>query len=388
MRVKLITFNIALVAWIICGCILTSSPRIRDTPQVEALKTVTALPTPSESPDVGLPITPTITTAIAYKTSVINCRVYFDAKWGNGLQEFGNRRNIYDQNRILGPYPPEFDEQGKLFIADPANQRIMMFGKDNQPSSFIPIPQIYTLKYGYLPDSGDAKIYWSNITISAENLYLVFYTQKETRVVPKLAVLTLSGQEQKSFELDHVTSIFNKSPLMLPDRKGGVYLLMNPDGILYFDAAFHSQWITLGVDWPYWNAIVGWDNNLYTYRQEEDRLERWKTTILNIQTFQPEWSTSYVIQATGIEPAQSRHLLGVDNHGQIYMSFVNQKKDLWIIRLWDNGKSGEIAKVPLEWATYMYNIILAPDGSLYSLVFDSRNLHINPQILHCAFVSE
>lgn len=374
-----ICFSLVLATW---SCDVSRRSNFAETEYPIPIGTDTANVTPPTAIQtrVSEDITPTSLMYLNYQPVDLSCVKYFETQWGNGPGEFGDRRSFYDQNIILGPEPPFFDDQGSLFLPDPANNRVLRFD-DGVVSRSIPIPSSYVLDYG------GSKIYWTNAQLTGDRLFLIFYYNNENKVGVKLAVLTIEGKEEEVLELDSFsTPSFNFSPNVIVDRRGNIFLLMEPTGVLHYTSTLKSEWITLGNNWPYGETVIGWDGNLYTYIRQDNQLKNWGDSIFDhISNRKPDFSLEDVFAPIHNVSVTSEHILGISRDGFYYLSFRDQHENLWIIRLASASKQGEIAKAPVEWLGRTTSIAISATGSLYGLIIDRENIETNPKIVMCDF---
>ena len=329
--------------------------------------------------------TPSHPSTIPYAEASIDCKVYIQSQWGSGPTQFGYYTSSDGQNEIHGPYSPTFDELGNMFIADPVNQCILMYPVGLSTPQSINVPSSYILNY----NSNDR--YWSNVSASNGVLYLVYSVYKNGRTVRQLAALSFDGHEKQVIDLEPYYPLYAdlSSPVMA-DRHGGIYLVLHPSvGIVHFDTDFRSELIQeVGTSFFDQNAAVGWNGNLYTYDFTADILYDWgqsDKTIL-IANKDPVSSVGGIIQgAQDKEPTYGK-IIGADSDANIFLSFNASDGNLRIIRL--NGNDRAIASIPAEWAMdimNLYNISLAPDGALYSLIYDPADQSVQPKIIKCEF---
>jgi hypothetical protein len=311
-------------------------------------------------------------------TVSLHCANYIETQWGSGPGEFGLCPDPSDA-WIRGPYPPTLNAQGDLFIVDKVNQRILRyFG--NTMSQTISIPSSYTLD----DVCGYSNRGWPNLSASGDRLFFLF-SLRQGRLVDQLAVLSLGGQEERIIDLEAYYPLH--SPYMnslIADRRSGVYLLLPPAGVVHFDADLRPEFKYLGSEANYENLIVGWDGNLYTYSVKYDRLDNWGANNRRFMHGERLSSINNVIATTSIMSSTYVRLLGADTGGQLYFKTREQSGDLLLVRVSASGDQRVIATAPDDWPL---PFILAPDGSLYGTIYNSRDPDpsVKPRIIRCEF---
>jgi hypothetical protein len=317
--------------------------------------TLTSESTPSVVPTTSpLPLLATITieapkqSTTFYSESQVYCSLY-----------------IQSQNERQGPHSLTFDELENLFVTDPANNRILMYPPGTKVPHIINVPPSYVLDYN------SNTRYWSNASVSNGNIYLVFDIVKNRRIIQKMAILSFDGREQQIIDLEpYYPSYTIFSPPIMADRHGGVYLGLSLGGLS-------------GGNSLYEYLVVGWDGNLYSYDFSTDNLNNWgpsEKTVL-ITHGEPLSSMDEIITATQDKDSAYGRLVGVDSSGRLYFSFRGSNGSVKIIRLSEDSRV--IGTIPEEWATYFLYPSLSPDGSLYSLVNNSRLQSTQPGIVKC-----
>jgi hypothetical protein len=201
--------------------------------------------------------------------------------------------------------------------------------------------------------------------------------------VDRLAVLSLEGQEERLIDLEPYYPLH--SPFLnslIADTRGGVYLLLPPAGVVHFDADLRPEFRYMGSEASYENLVVGWDGNLYTYNAESDYLSNWGTDNRPFMHDERLSSIANVIAATQIVSPTYERLLGADTQGRLYFRIREQDGGVWLIRVSASGDERVIAAVPEGEPSPSS---LAPDGSLYSIIYDPTDPSIRPRIVKCVF---
>jgi hypothetical protein len=380
---RLVTI-LSLLALCACGTATSPTPGEYTPNGAEAVTQLSATPSPALSVSAEAVNNSTKTAQLPSLpgldalTVSLHCINHIEAQWGSGSGEFGLCPAPSDA-WIRGPYPPTLSAQGDLFIVDKANQRILRYS-GNTMSQAISIPSSYVLN----DVCGYSNRGWPNLSVSRDRLFFLFSVWQD-RLVDQLAVLSLEGREIQVIDLEAyypLHSLFMNS--LIADRKGGVYLLLPPAGIVHFDADLRPTLIYLGSEADYENLVVGWDGNLYTYSVKHDRLDNWGADNRLFMRRDRLSSMDNVIAATPIVSPTYTRLLGADIRGRPYFRTVEQDGDPWLVRISASGDQRVIATAPDGWPL---PFVLAADGSLYGTTYNSRDpdTSVKPRIIRCVF---
>jgi hypothetical protein len=323
---------------------------------------------------------------IDYRKVTLDCIQLIESQWGTEPTEFGYRKNLSYPDLIDGPYPPMFNEQGDMFIGDPQNHRILRYLSGEEFSEIIPVPESYQIEISDRPNYGKVYLWWSSLAVSNDRLFFVIHQwDGNNRIIEKIAILSMDGREQDLIDLEAYFPL-SATASIIYDQQGGLYLLLAPAGLVHYDSSFHPNLVTLGGNWPYLDTVIGWDRNLYSYHVQEDEVYNWGSSHYpEVNRRQPDYSISAVATSTQIDSLGYRQLLGIDREGQLYFSFRDGEDNLWLARLDASGEQGIIGKVPSKWAPYIFNLALAPDGFLYSLVYDTKDISMKPKVVKCGW---
>lgn len=373
----------------LCACGATSSPTSGEYTPSDAK----AIAQPSATPNLALSISAEATnstktsqspslSSLDILTVSLHCTTYIETRWGTEPGEFGLCSDS-SLTSTRGPYPPVLNAQGDLFILDKANQRILRYSGNSTPQ-VIPIPSSYVLD----DVCGYSNRGWTNLSVSKNRLFLRFSVRQD-RLVDRLAVLSLEGQDDRIIDLEAYYPLHSPfANSLIADRKGGVYLLLPPAGVVHFDADLRPEFIYLGTDdlLIYQGLVVGWDGNLYTYSAERDHLDSWGADNRFFILGEPLGSVTDVIAATQIVSPAFRRFLGADVQGRLYFGVLERGTDLRFVRISALGGQRVVAAVP-EGLGLPSSFSLAPDGSLYGATYNHKNPDplLEPRIVRCVF---
>lgn len=318
-------------------------------------------------------------------TDTLHCTNYVETEWGTRPGEFGL---CPPETTCRSCAPPRLSlsAQGDMYVLDEANRRILRYSGTKTPQviSINNLYEIYDIAFRHCGCSSMKEL---RLGAARDQLFLLFSTWQDNRWVDQLAILSLEGR------VEHVVDLGAYYPLrayaLIPDEQGGVYLIFPPAGIVYFDANLRSYFQYMGSDdpWGYFRLTVGWDGNLYTYQARDDVLFnwggapalrgepiRWQTNVISI-TSQVTSSTAWV------------SFLGADTNGRLYYELELQPRLGSIdyrrfVRISSTRDQIVMAIAPAEERA---SFLLAPDGSLYSIVYDPANPSVRPGIIKCSF---
>jgi hypothetical protein len=120
---------------------------------------------------------------------------------------------------------------------------------------------------------------------------------------------------------------------------------------------------------------------LYSYDFPTDQFLHWGEAIT--ARVGPIITDAGIVMAASNKNPCCGKLIGVDESGNSYFSFRDNDNELWIIRY---AKAKQIMGViPAEWAVNLFTFSLAPDGTLYSLIYNPRDQTVPPKIIKCNF---
>jgi len=317
----------------------------------------------------------------------LSCEIFINAKWGDGENEFGFLRK-HDSNdyQISEPYPPVFNEQGDLFFFDTVNEKIFMYSKNEKTPKIIRMPNLYSPNF--LPGTTP---WTSNISVSNDKIFFLTKGVKESgRYIFRLLALSIKNNELTMIDLEpYYPQNITRGDAILADKNGGIYIIFDRI-VIHYDEKLQSNLLVNSdlVD-PIIFYKIGWDGNLYS-QGVPDVVANWGN---NIKSFDEQ--PVYVFQEvhatlTGLND-KSMHdiLIGADNIGRLYfLQYYNEygktKDEINIIRFDVQTRTQNVGKITnKDWLSYSYE--LAPDGSLYGLVFNREDYSIQPKIIRCSF---
>jgi hypothetical protein len=381
------------VAAILCTFVLCSCrSAILPTSSTEGDSVITWVPStpdeilPAPTETVSNPtenVTPSVLTpAPANLITNLRCNTYIEARWGTKPGEFGFCPASSRADERGPSYFPRLDAQGNVFVLDKVNWRVLRYTGGAAPQ-VIPIPASFTSH-----DPCEYSLYgWTYWNVSKDRLFFVFPSPKEGTRGGWLAILSLEDRKQQTIDLElyyPLHSPFANS--LIPDRKGGGYLLLPPAGVVYFDADLRPEFVYLGAHSSlYENMAVGWDGNLYTYQIEDDILNSWGKDNQAFSHGESLGRMADVMSATQIISPTFTRLLGADTQVRLYFRTTERGSKRLFVRVSASGDQREVAMAPAEWQSSFYGSELAPDGSLYDIIYDSEDPSVNPRIVKCTF---
>ncbi len=326
------------------------------------------------SPELTRPLPTFVSTAL-------HCTDYVETKWGTGWGEWGFYTNSKIACSNWEPPSLRLSPQGDVYILDPTNQRLLRYVGTIAPQVIsIPIGDLFELYGAAFSHCNCPSILKLRLGVGRDRLFLLFHTWQNNRWVDQLAALSPEGR------VEHIVDLGWYYPLRayyapIPDTQGGVYLIFPPAGVVYFNADLRPEFKYMGGDDPqgYDKLTVGWDGNIYTYKVSGDVLFNWGSDHQLFMLGEPLHRQDKVITPV-ISHTVWVSFLGADARGQLYFDVQEGGQNYRYIRI--SGNHIVIAPVPP--AVGMLPV-LAPDGSVYSVVYDSTDFSVNPKIIKCVF---
>lgn len=318
--------------------------------------------TPLKTPVATMPALPENTT-LELKT--LSCSSHIRAVWGNGPGEWGDPGQLPGQSHDFFP-PPAFDKQGALYISDFVNYRLLKYdGKGPIPIE-IRLPKAY-----FNPSFERLQKPWAAIEI-IDNGILVPYD------INKLGILDLNGTEEKTLELPYVYSLI-ASPWILVkvDSHGGIFI--NGKKLAYFDAGWRDGiWREVSSNPAPKVGLFTWDDFV--------GFEAWAGSAISIYTISTtgDFLNNPSLTVNLPKPLGGGLIIGADLAGWVYLETSIQSMPAY-------------ARYSIPSAAWQLGIIrdnlpaeiiqsgVAPDGTIYLIVYSSRDVSINPQVIKCNF---
>lgn len=327
---------------------------------------------------------PIIAPAIEIPTSdkKLVCDTLLSMHWGNGPDELGYVATESEGwKKVSGPYPPVFDEAGRMFISDPVNNRIFMYDQWKF-QQLIPIPESYVFEIG------GQKYYWPQISATNDHIFLHFTGYNEERIVDRVAIIDLQGTVESVIDLEPYYPMHSIYQPLRADWNGGFYLLLDPVGMVHFDSQYRPKFVALGSDWQYFYMEIGWDKNIYTYSPSKDyisvRQDSKNTSMLHMPP-----PLRVIENITNDQTGDQRvdTILGITQAGEIYL-LIEENQILSILIIANDGEKREKVHLPADFSsgTLFSRFRLAPDGSFVGLVYDVNNAQVTPEIIRCKLI--
>ncbi|HND49226.1 MAG TPA: hypothetical protein PLT08_14540 [Anaerolineales bacterium] len=369
--------NILLSAFVLCSCAQGSAPFPTVTLPYLIATTSTATEFSTATNDA--------TDASVFTDLELSCETFVETRWGNGVNEFGFNENPPNY-QSPGPATPTFDVQGNMFIADWANERILVYPKGEKTPKIIHVPDLYEPEF--LPGTD---YWWSNIIVSMDRIFFLTVGVKDKRNIPRLFALSLKDNGLTKIDLEPYYSPTTNSARLLEDTHGGVYIFMM-NFLVHYDKDLHPDLLASDELEKFFYIVRGWDGNLYT-AGEPDVIKNWGVDARFNEY--PE----YVFQdvhatLTGSKDKSVHYIpIGADSAGKLYFVrffqlYDEAKNEVDIIRFDVQTRTGEFGKIKnKEWLSYYHDYVLAPDGSLYSLIYAPKDSSVQPKIIKCSFGS-
>jgi hypothetical protein len=363
MRRKKIIESMLLCVLVLSSCMddTTSFPATTSPYPTATMVVVTRLPT----------VTRTASAPVLNKTN-LSCEIFMEIKL-DSLSSF------------IGLDTPLFDISDNMFAVDWKNERILMYPRGEKTPKVIPLPEFYTPEF--LPRT--TPYLWRSPTIVSEDrIFFIVLGVKDKREVFRLFALSLVDGNFTTVDLEPYYSPRTPSRARLfKDMNGGVYVLLD-NILIHYDKKLHSELFARDDFTNFYYIVRGLDGNLYT-QGEPDVVRNWGTTLGF--SVDPKYVFQHVHATLPGGKDRSIHykLVGADFEGLLYfVRYFNlhgeTKDEIDIVRFNVQTRTGEVGKITnKEWISYSYDYILAPDGMLYSLIFDPKDSSTQPKVIRC-----
>jgi len=324
--------------------------------QTEAIPTGTALPSFTPPP------------TDEYKQVDLLCETYIETTWGNDAGEWGDPSQLPQGGRDVFP-PPAFDERGALYISDFANHRLLKY--ENKTSSPVEIP----LPEEFFYDPSPFHEPWATIEITGDSILVPYGANK-------LGILSIDGTERKSITLPYNYYLL-LSPWILVrvDSRGGLFI--NGEKHAYFDVGWRDeQWLEISsgpapqVGLFTWNDFVGceaWAGAaiaLYKINPAIDFFNTSPLLVVDLPTYGGDRLWGLII--------------GADRAGWVYLKTSIQSTRAYVrysipSAIWQIGVIRDHLPAPIIQSG------VAPDGTIYLIVYAPEDATVQPKIVKCRF---
>jgi len=310
--------------------------------QTETIPMATASPSPTALPTLD-----------GYDQQVdLHCETYVETTWGSGPGQWGDPVQLGGKYRHFPP--PVFNEQGELYVSDYANHRLLKYdGYSPFPVQVIHLPD----RYFSLP---------LGVPVVTLHNILVPYDSN------KIGILTLDGQEVKDIQLPY-EYYYSSPPPILTDSRGGLFI--NGERLAYFDVGWEEEeWNEVSSVPAPSEALITWDGFVGVAGPYD------KGSTLPLYKIDP---LSDFLNGSWVDRGLPRGpflFSGADQEGWAYMYAVRG-----VARFSIPIQTRQIGILPSEIALQVRNLGVAPDGTLYLIVYDREDVTVQPKIVKCRF---
>jgi len=301
-----------------------------------------------------------------YEQVDIKCETYLETTWGDGFGQWGDPTKLHRDHDFFTP--PSFSSKGEVYISDFANRRLLKYdGRSPYPIQSIELP-----KY-YFSVPGTLTLPWAT-PILTQDLILVAYGMN------KIGLLYLDGKEKGDITVPYdYYLLLSPWQVISVDSRGGLFV--NGEKLSYFDVGWQEEkWNQIStIPSPHlglfvWNDLVGFEGAdkglallLYKINPSSDFLNN-------------PWQT----KKTGLPFGPL--IAGTDKDGWIYIYGNESFNSMPVFARYSllDGQ-GQIAAIPNEIAPSIIRSGVAPDGTIYLILYNKNDVAVDPKIVKCRF---
>lgn len=312
-----------------------------------------------------------------YSNVELICETFLEASWGKELAQWGG--------------PPTnafplltFDDQEGFYLPDYSNHRLLYYnGSDKFPVRVIELPEklFKGLPGPYMPSFANHKIF---IPYGFD----------------RIAILSTSGEWIKDIQLPYgFPIVYDLWNYVLVDQYDGIFANISASDnteLAYFKAGWEDEvWDKLSGTYQIERRIILWNNYYASQEISPDHSEQADQMGSSTKDWQPEFyvglrrfdpekdflnETPEYISTGLVENGYS--LQSIDGDGWIY---IDDNVPSTIIRYSISRKVGQIGKLPDDLRGTVMQTNIAPDGTIYLIVYDREKTNLKPQIVECRF---
>jgi len=310
-------------------------------------------------PVTGLPATPSPFLPTSDMVD-LHCENYVTTRWGNETTEWGFPDGFHGSinTRLL---PLKFDLENRLYFFDFANERLLIYNDDSSPKPISLKPLLIW---------EEPTPFFFAITVHEDKIFIPYHANY-------LGILAVNGEVLARVKLPFSYDKF------LPAES---VVEIDPNGRLCtFKGTYDKGWEN-----GEWRKVAGgcmdtyfWDD----YSVTGDKNVAMTNEILEIQNL-TQGSTWFL--ETGLPKSNYpiSSLFGVDSTGNAYLG-VTSTPPTWIYAKYSLvTHQTQIGRMQLDAGYTVAVPSVAPDGTLYILVYADRDLSVHPRILRCEFPAQ
>lgn len=325
---------------------------------------------------VTMPSSPTLSTQEEYRQVNLFCETYIETRWGNGTGQWGWPDGV--DNRPSTLLPLKFDDAGRLYLADYINSRVLRYDKTNRSPMEISLKPLISQTSWPFPFRFSIEIYRDEI--------LVPYG------LDNVGILSAdTGNPISSIQLPgyHYDPSYPTSIAIGVDKKGRLYVFGKEE---YYYAPIQSVFFEPGWEKGKWEKIeVSEDMRhiINPYFGDDYMVsEVYMTDTIVILKLDLDDQTCVPID-TKLPKRWTPALFGVDNHGNAYVTVTRSTPPTWTYAKYSLlTHQTQVGRMQLDASYTMAVPSVAPDGTLYILVYSDQDLGVHPRILRCQFPRE
>jgi hypothetical protein len=339
---------------------------------------------------VNTTVTPEISLGREYLSSHLTCENVLEITIGEGESEFFP---FDDRNAVI--YTPTqliISDEGQVILADPNNNRIILYDNGFEDSTVINIP-----RYSGEDQNHNYPI-WLGLVVSNERIFILHNPIVNPEGHMVLTIHSLDGNELalRDFstiselseglrdEADYLWNVAN----IASDGLGGVYIKLNYFNVIHVDRNMETSLINIPREFQSLNRdlVSGWDGFSYTLDSTGDGIIQINFEI-NQYTEVTELNSRLTL--LGINMLLP---LGADQNGNMYFTGFSGSYDQYLDVVGRfNPFTGELLIADVD-PSISNNVeiylgggfMLAPNGIIFG--FDNANWPESRELLRCEFV--
>jgi hypothetical protein len=356
----------------ICACTIVNDP----SSATKSTPVIVSSPLP-QSTELSTTLTASPSFPLNYSIVELECDKFLEASWGKELAQWGG--------------PPTnafplltFDDQKGFYLPDYLNHRLLYYnGSDKIPVRTIELSEklFEGLPGPYMPVFANHKIF---IPYGFD----------------RIAILSKSGEWIKDIQLPYgFPIIYDLWNYVLVDQYGGIFANISTSDnseLAYFKAGWEDGvWNKLTGTSQIERRIILWNNNYASQEIKPAHSEQvdqtgsstkdWQSEFyVTLRRFDPEKdflneTPEYI--STGLKE-NGYSLQAIDGDGWIY---IDDNVPSTIIRYSISREVGQVGKLPDDLHGTVMQTNIAPDGTIYLIVYDRETTNLKPQIVECRF---
>lgn len=331
----------------------------------------------SESTNEVLTLTPTpklvASPSGSDEIAALQCETYLETAWGNKAEQWGHSEDI---GRFFSLLPLTFREDNEIYFSDFANLRLLKYnGIDKKPMQTISLVSFFPDGYVYWSFNNMPHPPVSLISISQDKIYVPYGGNR-------IGVLSVEGEVINDIAIPeyYYAYDFPTRDHAWVDEEGNLAVFWGTS----FKVGWEEfKWVKIqkpGIRYYVWNE----------YLVEQDNIS---LSGFDISVYKKDISGNLLQEYTiPVNPVLRQiiyfPIFGVDKNGYLYLKELseNPAEQLYARYFLPTGER-QVASLPYPYAGQYTNLepSVSPDGILYFVAYNNKDLSVSPKILTCSF---